>query len=179
MMRARGIRRGERGSTMVVVMMILLALLAAGAGVIYLQVSSTRATGLIRQSRDALFCAEAGLARTRNKIGASYALWDDMLDTDPSNDPGGYPYTGDIDGDDEDDWEVTIKDNDDENPATLPNDLTKNNDLKIFVVSKCIKYPDTPREIMELVTYTGAGNVYRDQNRQGSGGTDNANTDPP
>ena len=53
--------RNERGSAMVVVMVILVALLGAGAVAMHVQVSDTQSTGLIKAGRDSLYCAEAGL----------------------------------------------------------------------------------------------------------------------
>lgn len=168
--------RGEQGSIMVVVITLIAALLV-GAGIsVFLQVSDTRSTGLIRAARSSLYCAEAGLAAARPMIGVNYALWPEMLDADPSNDPPWYPITGDIDDppDGVPDFEVTIRDNDDELPPN-PNDLNLDNDLRIFVVSRCTKYPETPREVLELVMYQGGGNSYRNQSGQGAGNSGNAN----
>jgi hypothetical protein len=159
---------------MVLVMIILVALLAGGAVMLSLQLGSTKQVALASSARGALFCAESGLAASRSVVGANYADWADVLDSDPSNDPGWYPITGDLDGDGVDDYSVTIQDNDDELPP-LDNDPTKDNDLKIFVLSTCTMYPDTPQEILELVTYEGGGAVYRNQSGQGSGNTGNAN----
>jgi hypothetical protein len=166
--------RGQRGSIMVIVMTILAALLAGGAIALYLQLSSTRAAGSIRESRSALYCAEAGLQAARPLIGANYAEWVNILDGDPDTDPSWYPVRGDLDGDGVNDYEVRIRDNDDEMPP-LDNDPTRDNDLRVFIISRCTKYPDTPREVLELVRFEGGGNVYRNQSGQGSGNTGNAN----
>jgi hypothetical protein len=173
-MTRRAPQRGERGSVMIVVITMITALMLGAGVALYLQIADTRGAGLIRTSRASLYCAEAGLAASRPVIGANYTLWPDMLDTDDTNDPIWYPMTGDIDGDGVDDYEVEIVDNDDE---FLPDTLDPNtdNDLKIFVVSRCTKYPDTPREVLELVIYSGGGSVYRNQSGQGSGNTGNAN----
>ena len=169
-------RNGERGSAMVVVMVILVALLSAGSVAIYVQVADTRTTGMIRQSRDALYCAEAGLATARPLVGQNFADWPILLDDDPDNDIGAgwYPVEGDLDGDGEIDYSVTIRDNNDEVPPQ-PNNTTKDNDLRVFIVSKCLKFRDTPREILELILYEGGGTVYRNQAGQGSSNTGNAN----
>jgi len=161
---------------MLLVLIILVALLAGAAVVLNLQVSSTKQVGLISQSRASLFCAEAGLSQGKTIMGANYALWNDILDTDTSNDPSWYPIRGDIDDppDGVADYEVTVHDNDDELPPAA-NDTTRDNDLKIFIVSKCIKYPETPREVLELVVYNMGNQVYRNQSGQGSGNTGNAN----
>lgn len=168
-------RRLQRGSIMVLVMTILAALLAGGAVALYLQLSSTRSAGSIRESRSALYCSEAGLQAAREVVGANYAEWVNILDGDPSTDPTTwYPITGDLDGDGTADYEVRIRDNDDELPP-LPNDPTRDNDLRVFVISRCTKYTDTPREVLELVKFEGGGNVYRNQSGQGAGNTGNAN----
>jgi hypothetical protein len=166
--------RGQRGSLMVMVMIILVALLAGGAVMLSLQLGSTKQAGLASDSRGALFCAEAGLAAARPVIGANYSTWSDAIDSDTSNDPAWYPITGDLDGDAVDDYEVTLEDNDDEFAPTA-DDPDHDNDLKVFVKSSCTKYPDTPREVLELVSYEGGGSVYRNQSGSGGGNTGNEN----
>ncbi len=160
-----------------VIVVTMLAALLAGAGIaIYLQISDTRSTSLVRATRSALYCAEAGLAASRPIIGSQYGAWQQLLDADASNDPSWYPIVGDLDDppDGINDYEVRIRDNDDELPP-LPNDPTRDNDLRIFVVSRCISVPDAPREVLELVTYRSGGSVYRNQSGQGSGNTGNVN----
>ncbi len=159
---------------MVLVMVILVAMLAGGAVALSLQLGSTKQVGLASDSRGALYCAEAGLSAARPVIGARYADWVDVLDTDPGNDPTWYPFTGDLDGDGTDDYLVTMRDNDDET-APAVNDTTRDNDLKIFVISSCTRYPDTPREVLELIKYEGGGAIYRNQSGCGSGNTGNCN----
>ncbi len=166
----------QRGSVMLLVLIILIALLAGAAVVLNLQMSSSKQVGLVSQSRASLFCAEAGLSQAKTIMGANYALWNDILDSDSSNDPTWYPIRGDIDDppDGIADYEVTVRDNDDEQ-APAANDTTRDNDMKIFIVSKCIKYAESPREVLELVVYNIANQVYRNQSGQGSGNTGNAN----
>jgi hypothetical protein len=79
----------------------------------------------------------------------------------------------DIDGDGVADFTITLKDNDDELPP-LANDTTRDNDLKVYVVSTCTKYPDTPKQVIELVQYNGGGNCYQSQ-QGGCGGNGNSN----
>jgi hypothetical protein len=146
----------QRGGVMIMVMVILAALLAGGAVALYVQTGSTRATGLTRFSRSALFCAEAGLNATRAVIINNYTSWNDVLDPDVTN-PTWYGTSG-IEGDAGDgdpndpdaDWRVTIFDNDDEFPNPDPE---RDNDLKIFVRSECLMYPDQPRVLLELIRY--------------------------
>jgi hypothetical protein len=169
-------RDPERGSVMLLVSIILIALLSGGAIALYIQMSSNKQVGFTSTSRASLYCAESGLAEARATIGAFYSVWNDILDTDPANDPPWYPIRGDIDDpkDGVTDFEVTVRDNDDE-PTSMPNDPTHDNDLKIFIISKCTKYPDAPREVLELVVYDQGQQQYRNQAGQGSGNTGNAN----
>jgi hypothetical protein len=162
---------------MIVVMVILVALLSAGAIALYLQVAENRSASLVKQTRESLFCAEAGLAVGREMLGEQYTLWQDMIDNDPSNDPPDYPIRRDIDGDNVIDFEVTVEDNDDELATTgQPNDPDVDQDLRVFIVSRCIRLDKTaPREVRELVEYSSQGAVYRNQQGQGQGNTNNAN----
>ena len=166
--------RAQRGSTMVVVLVLLVALLAAGAIALRMQLSNTKASGIVRATKSSLYCAEAGLAAARPRIGGAYALWSDMLDADPSNDPAWYPVLGDLDGDGTNDYRVTIRDNDDE-AAPAPNKPHEDNDLRIFLVSQCTRASESDRQVLELIAYDGGGTVYRNQAGQGAGNTGNIN----
>jgi hypothetical protein len=159
---------------LVLVLSIIAALFAAGSVALYLQLSSTRNAGLIRSVRAALYCAESGLVAARPVVGGNYAMWATWLQGTATTTPAVYPIVGDIDGDGTNDFEVTIRDNDDEQ-SPLTNDTTVDNDLQVFVVSKCTKYAETPREVLELIVYQGAGMNYRDQSGGGSGNTGNQN----
>jgi hypothetical protein len=167
---------GERGAAVALIMVLVSSLLAGGALAVYLAVGDTRASSYTSSSRGALFCAEAGLASARALIGASYASWPLLLDGDPGNDPSWYPIRGDIDSptDGVNDYEVTVRDNDDE-MAPAVNNPRRDNDLKVFVVSKCTRHSDTPRQVLELLTYTGGGTVYRNQSGQGASNAGNVN----
>ena len=164
----------EDGSAMIIVVTILAALLAGGAVAIQVQVLSTRASGIVRANRSSLYCAEAGLAAARPLIGTNFSLWKNILDTNPNNDPIWYPIRGDIDEppDGVMDFEVTVRDNLDE---PLPHNPNEDTDQRVFIISRCTKYPNTPRAVLELVSFTGGGTVYRNQSGQGSGNTGNAN----
>ena len=162
----------QRGASLVVTLMVVTALLTAGALALYLQMADTHSAQYVTQSRGALFCAEAGLSAARDYISDNYADWPQMLDTDTSNDPDGYPVEGDLDGDGTMDWRVTIRDDDDEFPT---NNANVDANGTIFMVSACLQYPDTPREVLELVSFSGGGTNYRNQQGQGAGGTNNVN----
>jgi hypothetical protein len=164
----------QRGAALVVTLILVTALLAGGALAMYLQLADTRSTQYVTESRGALFCAEAGLAGARAYVTDHSSQWALMLDDDPDNDPVGYPVEGDLDDDGVIDWRVEIRDNDDEqHPAA--NDPTNDVDQTIFMLSTCVRFPDTPRQVLELISLAGGGHNYRDQACQGAGCTGNAN----
>ncbi len=165
-------KSNQSGSAMIIVATVLAALIAGGGVALYLQMASTRGAGYARTSRSSLYCAEAGLYAARTLINNNVSLWNNMLSN--TNLPSWYPIKGDIDEppDGVMDYEVTIRDNDDEFPVPDPN---VDNDQQVFLISKCIKYPDDPREVIELVLFTSGGNMYRNQADQGAGSTNNAN----
>ena len=153
-------------------MMVVVALLAAGALALYLQMADTHSAQFVTQEKRSLYCAEAGLAGARDYILQNNTTWGEMLSTTTGDDPDGYPVTGDLDGDGNDDWRVTIKDDDDEFPTDDP---YADANGTVFMVSNCIAYPDTPRSVLQLITITAAGANYRNQAGQGAGGTNNVN----
>jgi hypothetical protein len=184
MMRRRP-RARQRGSAMLVTLIIIGALLAGGAVLVSLQLASNRSTDLSRSGMSALYCAEAGLSAARPWVAKHYTTygtttptgWASALVASASGD-----YTEpdfihdnidltspghDLDGDGQPDFQVYLKDNADEGGSS--NDFARDNDLQIFIVSKCIKYPDTPKQIEELILFNGAAACMPDQ----VGGQDN------
>jgi hypothetical protein len=150
--------RNQRGAAMFVVMITVAALLTAGLLTVHVGEAETKSIDYVASERRALFCAESGIADSRVIVGANYEMWDTLLDSDASNDPAWYPIRGYLDGDhhsagDPFDYEVTIEDNDDESPS--PNLPTTDNDLRVFIVARCLK--------------------YRNQSGQGASNTGNAN----
>lgn len=164
--------RGQRGAAMLLVATLLIALLAGGGVALYLQLQSTKGAGLVKASRSSLFCAEAGLAASRMIIALNSASWPLLLDTDPGNDPDWYPLRQDIDNDAVDDYEVTVRDNDDEVPPAA-NDPARDNDRQLFMVSRCLKSAEMSRQVVELVRIAGSGQIYRNQG--GGGGFNSGN----
>ncbi|HEY5922384.1 MAG TPA: hypothetical protein VIV11_11970, partial [Kofleriaceae bacterium] len=71
----RMIRNSERGSAMLVTMILMAALLAGGAALVSVQTSSTRSASMTRNGISAQYCAEAGLVAARRYVAASYAQW--------------------------------------------------------------------------------------------------------
>src|SRR5262245_14617585 len=154
--------RGSHGGRAMLVTLILIAALLGGAAVLVsTQLASSRSTDLIRTTMQSTDCAEAGLAAARPVVLANYAQWAGSLGTgvEPSWITSGVNH--DLDGDGAADFVITSKDNDDDAPAT--NDPTRDNDLRIFIVSRCIKYGEVPKEIEELVQFSGGGTCYQSQ----------------
>jgi len=154
---------------MLVTMIITAALLSGAAALASLQLASTRSAGVTREKISALHCAEAGLATARATVAANYAAWNAALgqSTEPS---WLASLDHDLDGDGSADFTLTLRDNFDETPENAQQD----NDLSVYVVSTCAKYPDAHTEVVELVRYNGGGGCY-DAQLGGCGGNANAN----
>jgi hypothetical protein len=143
---------------MLVVVIVVAALLAGGAVVASIQLGSSRSADVSKTSMTATYCAEAGLAAAIPVIAANPALWAvNLCTTRPFSTCAQPPllnsaaFSHDLDGDGVDDVEVVIADNDDE----MPNNITVDVDRKLFVVARCLKFPDADREITELVDFSG------------------------
>jgi hypothetical protein len=158
---------------MLVTMIIIAALLAGAAALVSLQLSSTRSSGLTQSSISALYCAEAGLSAARPVVADNYGGWAAAFAA-PGVEPAWLAGVDhDVDGDTFADFVITIHDNDDEQ-SPLTNDLSRDNDLQVFVVSQCIKYGDTPAAVSELIHLSSPGKCYQAQ-EGGCGGNGNSN----
>lgn len=167
-------RNGQRGSAMLVTMILMAALLAGAAVLVSLQLGANRNTDMTKTGITALYCAEAGLAATRATIAENQGNWGAALlaGTEPSWLSG---VSHDVDGNpaNDPDFEIRLEDNFDEQPPTA-DDPNADLDGKIYIVSKCRIYPDTPREVRELITFALITNCYNSQ-RGGCGGNGNMN----
>lgn len=177
-------RRREAGTAILITMLLSIALLGGGAVLVNLQLSSTRSAAVVSSRVKALTCADAGLATARTLVAANYAQWTAGLCNPPSPRGTGSCVIGsataeptwlrspavdhDLDDDGNDDFVLTLVDNDDESPS---NNLAGDNDLQVWVVSTCTRYPDTPVQVMELVRYTPAGTCYDNQKLGCTGGS--------
>ncbi|HUS32899.1 MAG TPA: hypothetical protein VMZ53_30565 [Kofleriaceae bacterium] len=151
-------RNPERGSAMIVTLIIIASMLAGAAVLVSMQLAGNRSTDLSRTGMTSLHCAEAGLASSRALVKANFAQWGTAITASAGGNTNLPSFLStidrDIDNDGSDDFTVYLKDNDDEGAPTA-NDLTKDQDLRVFVISKCTKFPDNPKQVMELVQYTG------------------------
>jgi hypothetical protein len=166
-------RNSQRGSAMLVTLILISALTGGAAVLVSTQLSSTRSTDLMRTGMLSVDCAEAGLAAARLTLMASYSQWGSSLGTGIEPSWLASAIDHDLDDDGAPDFVLTLKDNDDE-LAPAVNDLLRDNDLRIFVVSRCIKYGEVPKEVEELVQYSGGGTCYQSQ-QGGCAGNGNSN----
>lgn len=153
-------RSSQRGSAMLVTLLLITALLGGAAILVSTQLSSNRATELVRSSTLSSYCAEAGLSAARAVVIANYGQWAGSLGTGVEPSWIASAVDHDLDDDGTDDFVITLKDNDDE-PAS--NDLSRDNDLRIFITSRCTRYREVSREISELVQFSGGGTCYQSQ----------------
>lgn len=164
-------RHPERGSAMLVTMIVIAAILAGATVLVSLQLAANRSTDLARTGISATYCAEAGLTASRADVAANQSTWADWLGTgtEPTWLAG---LVHDVDGDGDADWVVTLEDNFDEiTGGDIPGADVDN---RIYIVSRCIMYPDSPREVRELIDYSTLTNCYNSQ-KGGCGGNGNMN----
>ncbi|HSD88552.1 MAG TPA: hypothetical protein VLB44_13585 [Kofleriaceae bacterium] len=169
-------RNSERGSAMLITMILVAAILAGAAVLVSLQLGSNRSTEVTRTGISALYCAEAGLAATRATIAANQTDWATYLGAKDADGTGTEPawltpISHDLDGDGNPDFKVWLEDDFDEVGTDVP---TVDANSRVFIVSRCIKYVDLPREVRELVGYQQASNCYNSQ-RGGCAGNGNMN----
>jgi hypothetical protein len=160
---------------MLVAMILMAALLAGATVLVSLQLSSNRSTELTKTGISALYCAEAGLTASRATIAVNQANWATYLGTGNQPTWVAHPTINhDLDGDGDSDFTITLEDNHDEVPPTAD---AQGADLdgRIYIVSRCTAYPDTPREVRELITFTELKHCYSAQ-RGGCGGNGNMNS---
>lgn len=165
-------RNRERGSAMLVTMIIIVALFAGAVVLVSMQLTSNKSSEIARTGMTSLYCAEAGLTAARSVVVANQgANWNTAIaasgGTTPNLNEPSWLITGigshDLDGDGSDDFSVYLLDNDDE-VAPTANNRAVDVDSRIFVVSKCLKYPDTPKQVVELLEYAQqTGTCYESQ----------------
>jgi type II secretory pathway pseudopilin PulG len=165
-------RSSERGSAMLVTLIIVTAILAGAAVLVSLQLGANKNTEITRTGISALYCAEAGISATRQTIADNQANWNTYLGT--GTEPAWLSaLSHDVDGDSSNDFIVTLEDDKDESPDVPTNDANN----RVYIVSRCVNtkfYPDTVREVRELISKKALANCYNGQ-RGGCGGNGNMN----
>lgn len=162
---------------MLVTMIVIGALLAGAATLTNMQVQSQRSQDLSRSNVSALYCAEAGIAAARTALAANYSSWGLGLAKSAGGDKTEPDWLDtaigdhDIDDDGADDFTAYIFDNNDDPGDSNPQ---SDNDLQVFLVVSCTKYPETPNTVTELVKYNGGVGCHPSQ-IGGCGGEGNNN----
>ena len=143
-------RRSERGSVMVVVMTLLVALAIIAAGIIAFSGRGLAGANRSVQALTAETCVQSAVEYGRQFYGDNYPGWDDMLSgAQPGfNNPGapqsewGAGSYGRMDGQPigpstPPQFRVTLSDNVDEIPPAAPNP-GRDNDLLVVIRAECI-----------------------------------------
>lgn len=148
-------RQRQRGTAILITMIVTVALLGGGAVLVGMQMSSTKSTEVSRSSMTALYCAEAGLNAARKPTAAAYTTdgtWGGTLGSGSQpaflNDP---LIDHDLDGDGVDDFTILLEDNQDE--LTFADTPGIDNDLQIYIVSTCTKFAENKKQIRELIRF--------------------------
>lgn len=146
---------------MLMTLIVVASLLAGSAVLVSVQVTSTRGANLTKNGLSALYCAEAGLAAARAPVASNYGQWNASLGqlTEPTWLAG---IDHDLDDDGTPDFIITLRDNADERPP-LADDPTRDDDLAVYVISRCTKFPDNAVAVSELVRHNGGGGCYESQ----------------
>jgi Tfp pilus assembly protein PilX len=178
-------RNSQRGSAMLVTLIIISSLLAGAVVLVSMQLASNRSTDLSRTSVTALYCAEAGLHAARAAVAAAASTDIDAAVTASAGgtltEPtwlstaitaGGHDVDGISNGND---FHVYIKDNDDEVITGGANNLADDIDNKVWVVSVCDKYPETPQAVSELLSINVISGKMYDWQAGGAFGNNNYN----
>jgi hypothetical protein len=194
------IRNPERGSAMLVTLIVTSALIAGAAVLASTQMASTRGSSIARNGLQSLYCAEAGLAMARPWVMAQYQVdqWKSSLTLSASGTAssaweenwlsgnGGsttgintvttctnYGTTGgchDL-GTPTPDGAADFFVYIVDNNDDL--DQTTDQDQTVWIVSRCTRNAETVQEVRELVRYSGGGTHYNDQ-AGGASGNGNA-----
>jgi Tfp pilus assembly protein PilX len=167
-------RERERGTAILITLIVIVALLGGGAVLVGMQLTSTRSTEVSRSGMSALYCAEAGLNAARPIVANNYSGWNAALAAGTEPAWLAHPTLNhDLDGGDTDNhFTITLKDNEDE--GSLANDPSVDNDLQVWIVSTCTMYPENKKQVSELVRFNIGGTCYESQ-LGGCGGNNNSN----
>lgn len=175
MRRAR--RNGQRGTAILITMLLTVALLGGGAVLLGMQLSGTKSVDVSRTKTLALHCAEAGITAARQGVAAAYTSWAGQICNPPAPEGTGTCVIGGVAGEpaflaginreldtppDGADFRIHLVDNDDGD-----GNMAADNDLQVYVVSTCIKYGEIKQQVRELIKIT-PGNQGREEQKNGS-----------
>lgn len=170
-------RASQRGTAILITMLLTVALLGGGAVLLGMQLSSTKSVDVSRTKSLALHCAEAGIAAARQEVALGYSSWAGQICNQPAPLGSGTCVVGGVAGEpaflsalnrdldiptDGADFRIHIVDNDDGD-----GNMAADNDLQVYVVSTCIKYGDIKQQVRELIKVT-PGNQGKEEQKNGS-----------
>jgi hypothetical protein len=180
-------RRNRQRGGVTMLLIVVLILLAALVGALAVRGAFTEMhmSGSSRVARTSFYCAEAGLNVARPIIGANSGSWAGILNG--TSIPSWYPIRGSIEGGQgimnaNNNWDyiVTIKDDNDETPYSA-NNLTVDNNLQVIIISDCIDPTISGmssdmggHELRELIQYQGNGGTDQ-RNQAGHSSTHSGN----
>jgi hypothetical protein len=168
--------RRERGGATLLLILVLLAFSAlVGALAVRGASGDLQMAASQRANRSSLYCAEAGLNAARPILASAYGQWNSIFATGKATGIT-YPVTGDLDGDGQIDYSVTIADNIDEavNNPLVDSDLTAV--ITAVCVSPTLSGGASNRTLAQIISYTGQlGTDYRFQAGHSSSHSGNAN----
>jgi Tfp pilus assembly protein PilX len=175
--------RRDHGGVMLILILVLLVVSAlVGAVALRGSTGDLRMAGATRQAKTEFYCAEAGLAAARPYFANNIGVWNSFFTN--TNVPPGYPVTGDLDGDNQPDYSVTLRDNVDEFPP--PDNPSVDSDLTAIMDSVCISNTLAhgtyagQLKVSTILTYTGTGGTdYHLQAGHSSSHTGNQNCPSP
>jgi|HubBroStandDraft_2_1064218.scaffolds.fasta_scaffold209907_2 hypothetical protein len=176
-------RQRERGAALMVTLIIIASLLAGAAVVVSLQMGANRGTDLTRSGMTAEYCAETGMERAAPVVAANYQMWGSAmcgsaseascLPSSPAGEAAIFSTVSHTIGSAGSAFVLYLRDDEDE--LTGSQNYSQDENTRVFVVSTCLLFPDTPRQVRELIQLNGGGTNYGQQ--QGtSSGANNFNT---
>jgi len=175
----RARRNGQRGTAILITMLLTVSLLAGGAVLLGMQLTGTKSVDVSRTKTLSLHCAEAGIAAARQEVALAYSAWSGQLCNPPPPAGTGTCVIGGVAGEptflsaltreldtppNGSDFRIHIVDNDDGDA-----NMAADNDLQVYVVSTCIKYGDIKQQVRELIKIT-PGNQGKETQKNGSVG---------
>jgi hypothetical protein len=181
--KAGRLRTRERGAALMVTLIIIASLLAGAAVVVSLQMGANRGTDLTRSGMTAEYCAETGMERAAPVVAANYQAWGssfcgsaaeaNCLPSSPAAEAPIFQGINHTVGSAANAFVLYLRDDEDEMSGSQ--NYLQDENVRTYVVSTCLLFPDTPRQVRELIEVTGGGTNYGNQQGLGHSGN-NFNT---